>query len=204
MFGLPASTEVNSRIPKEKIYMQLIGHKSRTKERIKAQIEAIYWRNKLADNTISTAKGKYVEEIQVIEIELRQKDLDSIILPAIVKAVHYQVLFVLTYRSHAQICINVGDTFYKSKWMLLSEANIQFIGLDLDDIYENIVHQIANNALKKGIKLTDAVALDIKRRGIMKDIDAIEKKIQKEKQFNRKVELNERKKELLKELEITE
>jgi hypothetical protein len=90
MLGLPHSTEVNRRVPKEKLYTNAILTAS-VKDMIKDQIESVVWRNKLADSTMSVAAGETVKEIQVFEVILRQKALDKRILPAIAKAIPYKI-----------------------------------------------------------------------------------------------------------------
>ena len=70
MLGLPKATEVNGRVTKDKIYANA-SPTPQVREIIKDQIEAIFWRNKLADSTIGIAKGEKIEELQVFEIRLR-------------------------------------------------------------------------------------------------------------------------------------
>jgi len=86
MLGLPHSTEVNSRVAKEKLYANATLA-PQLRDMIKDQIEAIIWRNKLADSTAGISAGEEVKEIQVFEVQLRQRSLDKRVLPAIAKAI---------------------------------------------------------------------------------------------------------------------
>jgi hypothetical protein len=200
MLGLPHSTEVNRRVAKEKLYANATLNAS-IKDMIKDQIESVIWRNKLAESTMSVAAGETVKEIQVFEVILRQKALDKRILPAIAKAIPYKILFVLTYGGEAQVWIEASNTFYNTDWFTLDEFTLKFEGLNLDAVYENLARQIAGGRLGTDGDIEEAVARDKKRQKLGRDITALEKKLLREKQFNKQVELNGELKRLKKELE---
>lgn len=75
-------------------------------------------------------------------------------------------------------------------------------GLGMDAIYENIVRQIAGDALaeNKQESLQDSVERELKRQVLQKKIKALEGKIRKEKQLNRQMQMNGELKQLKKEL----
>lgn len=64
--------------------------------------------------------------------------------------------------------------------------------LNMDAVYENLVRQIAGDALqaKSGENLKESVQRDEKRKQLEKQIAALERKIRKEKQLNRRMEIN--------------
>ena len=188
MFGLPRSTEVNRRISKEKLY-QNAALTPQTREMIKDQIASVFWRNKLADSTVAISAGETVAEIQIFEIQLRQRELDKRVLPAITKAIPYKILFVLIFDNEAQAWIEVADTFYNTDWRPLDSLTLKFEGLNLDTVYENLARQIAGGRLGTGCDFDEAVARDTKRQKLERDIAALEKKLLREKQFNKQVEL---------------
>ncbi|AEJ18272.1 DUF4391 domain-containing protein [Gracilinema caldarium] len=200
MLGLPRSTEVNRRVAKEKLYANATLTAS-VKDMIKDQIESVVWRNKLADSTMSVAAGEKVEEIQIFEIALRQKALDKRILPAIAKAIPYKILFLLTFEGEAQAWMEASGTFYSTDWFTLEGFTLKFEGLNLDAVYENLARQIAGGRLDAEDDIAKAVERDKQRQKLERDIAALEKKVLREKQFNRQVELNSELKRLRKELE---
>ena len=65
-------------------------------------------------------------------------------------------------------------------------------GLNMDTIYENLVRQIAGDALQAeaGESLQASVERDEKRRRLEKQIAVLESKMRKEKQLNRRMEIN--------------
>jgi hypothetical protein len=62
----------------------------------------------------------------------------------------------------------------------------------MDAVYENLVRQIAGEVLQTeaGERLKDSLARDEKRRQLEKQIAMLESKIRREKQLNRRMEIN--------------
>jgi len=200
MLGLPRSTQVNRRVAKEKLY-QNATLAPQTREMIKDQIDSVFWRNKLADSTMAISAGETVAEIQIFEIQLRQRELDKRVLPAIAKAIPYKILFILVFGDEAQVWIEASGTFYNTDWQPLGGFMLRFDGLNLDAVYENLARQISGGRLGTDGDIEEAVDRDKQRQRLERDIVALEKKLLREKQFNKQVELNGELKRLKKELE---
>lgn len=201
MLGLPRSTQVNRRVAKEKLYSHA-KPTSAVRELIKDQIESVFWRNKLADSTVGVAAGESVQEIQVFEIVLRQKELDKRILSVISKVIPYKILFLLTCHGEVQAWMEVSDSFYCTDWFMTTDFSLRFEGLNLDAVYENLARQIAGGRLDIGDDIAEAVERDIRRQRLEREIAALGKKMIREKQFNRQVEMNDELKRLNAELEV--
>ena len=212
MFGFPVSTEFNKRIPKQKFY-ENIEVSPAVKRIFVEQIRIIYWRNKLAAATLNLAAGDAVTEIEVFEVKLNVPQLDEAVLRQIDKAIPYHILFVLTYEGKAQAWIGYkevvsgGHTFkvnryYHTEWVPENELQFTISGLNMDAVYESLVRQIAGERLQAAPNesLKESVARDEERRRLEKQIAALENAMCKEKQLNRKMELNTELKKLRKEL----
>lgn len=212
MFGFPVSTEFNKRIPKQKFY-ENIEVSPAVKRIFVEQIRIIYWRNKLAAATLNLAAGDAVTEIEVFEVKLNVPQLDEAVLRQIDKAIPYHILFVLTYEGKEQAWIgykeaSAGGTFkvsryYHTDWAAEEELKLTVDGLNMDAVYESLVRQIAGERLQAAPNesLKVSVARDEERRRLEKQIAALENAMRKEKQLNRKMELNAELKKLRKELE---
>ncbi len=76
----------------------------------------------------------------------------------------------------------------------MPEDELQFRvdGLSMDAVYESLVRQIAGDALQADAResLQASVERDEKRRQLEKQIAALESKMRKEKQLNRRMEIN--------------
>ena len=186
MLGLPRSTQVNRRVAKEKLY-QNATLAPQTREMIKDQIDSVFWRNKLADSTMAISAGETVAEIQIFEIQLRQRELDKRVLPAIAKAIPYKILFILVFGDEAQVWIEASGTFYNTDWQPLGGFMLKFDGLNLDAVYENLARQISGGRLGTDGDIEEAVDRDKHRQRLERDIVDLEKKLLREKQFNKQV-----------------
>ena len=93
--------------------------------------------------------------------------------------------------------------YYHTDWVPEDELRLRVDGLDMDAVYESLVREVAGDALQAdaGESLQDSVERDEKRRQLEKQIAALENKMHKEKQLNRRMEINSKLKKLLNELE---
>ena len=214
MFGFPGSTEFNKRIPKQKFY-ENIEVSSSLRRVFVEQIKIVYWRNKLAVSTLNIASGESVTEIEVFEVRLTEPILEETVLRQIDKEIPYHILFILTCDGKAQAWIGYKEAaasgnnafkinrYYHTEWIPENELRFSIDGLNMDAVYENLVRQIAGEILQTNSNesLKDSVERDEERRRLEKQIAALEGKIRKEKQLNRRMETNAELKRLKKELE---
>ena len=213
MLGLPKSTEVNRRIPKQKFYENLTI--SPTLKRVFVEkIKVIWWRNKIAAATTNLAAGETVTELEVFEVCLSAPHLDEAVLRQIDKEIPYHILFLLEYEGKYQAwtaykeaagsgsnAFKVG-TYYHTDWMEESALPLKLDGLNTDKVYENFVRQIAGDVLSGADEtLKESVERDKRRQELQKQIAVLQVKVRREKQFNRQVELNGQLKQMKKELE---
>ena len=213
MLGFPVSTEFNKRIPKQKFYENL--DVSPTLRRVFVdQIRIVYWRNKLAASTLNIAAGEAVTEVEVFEVRLNEPLLDEAVLKQIDKEIPYHILFVLTCDGKAQAWIGYKEAaasgsnafkvshYYHTDWMAEEELQLHIDGLNMDAVYESLVRQIAGDKLlsESGESLKESVERDEKKKQLEKQIAALESKMRKEKQLNRRIEMNAELKRLRKEL----
>ena len=216
MFGFPASTEYGKRIPKQKFY-ENIEVKPAVRRAFSEQIKFIYWRNKLAASTLNIAPGEAVTEVEVFELRLHEPRLDEAVLRQIDREVPYHILFVLACDGKAQAWIGYKEAsagnaafkvycYYNTGWMPEGELSFTVTGLNMDAVYAELMRQCRRESVEFGVwsnelSLAANVANDKRRRQLIKEIAALEKKIRKEKQLNRQMEMNAELKKLRKEFE---
>lgn len=202
MLGLPKSTEFNKRIPKQKFYENLSVTPA-MKTAFTEQIKIIYWRNKLAATTLNLAPDRIVTEIEVFEIRLTSPDLDEDILRLIDREIPYHILFLLEYNRKYQAAMGYKEAassgkaafkverYYRTEWLTEEELPLHLEGLTIDAVYENFIRQVAGDRLtsNKNTTLKESVEQQKQREQIEKQIAALETKMKKEKQLNRKMEL---------------
>lgn len=210
MLNLPASAAFNRRIPKQKFYEELPLTPALRRVFV-GQINAIWWRSKIAPATANLAPGRTVTELEVFELQLAQPSLDEGVLRAIDKRIPYPILYLLTCDGRCQAWIGYqpagqagAQVYYHTAWQPQEDLMLELRGLDTDAAYENFVRQIAGGALNAPATepLQQSIARDQRRRALEKQIAVLQNKIRREKQLNRQVELNQELKRLRKEHKI--
>ncbi len=212
-FGLPESTAFNRRVPKQTLYENL-SVPAALKRSVIAEIKTIWWRNKLATTTVNLAQGSAVSEIEVFEIELATGALNEEVLRLMDCRIPYHLLFVLTFENRAQAWIGYKEAaasdnrafkvrrYYHTDWMPRDALHLRIDGLNMDAVYENLVRQIAGERLHpvSGESLKESVERDEKRKQLEKQIAALKARKWREKQLNRRMEINSELKRLESEL----
>lgn len=207
MINLHASTEFGKRIPKQRFYENL-SMTPEIKRAFVEQISAIIWQNKIAPSTANISAGVRVTELEVFELRLTKPMLDKSVLQLIDREIPYHILFILTCEGKVQVWIGYKESaksgtsafkisaYYNTEWMDMDALPLCMEGGDIDAVYENFVRQVAGSKLsvvQSGEECTD-LALDVerarRREKLQKKIDALQRKVDNEKQFNRRVELN--------------
>lgn len=204
MLGLPNATEFNRRIPKAKFY-ENINITTYLKTLFVDQVRNIYWRNKIASTTTNLTEGKYVTEIEVFEINLNSLQVDIELLKFIDRVIPYHILYILEYNGKYQAWIGYKETtdiekkiskvdrYYHTNWCEETELIVKLEGLNLDDVYENLVRQIAGDKLQSDNStesLKQSVERDKEIETLQKQISILQNKIRKEKQLNKQIEMN--------------
>jgi hypothetical protein len=215
MLGFPKTTEFNKRIPKQKFY-ENIQVTPALKRSFVEQIKVIYWKNKIAATTVNLAEGKDVTELEVFEIQLNGQELDEAVLKQIDREIPYHILFILKNENKCKAVIGFKEVsvsgnatfkvnrYYQTDWISEEELSLKIEGLSLDAVYENLVRQIAGDALthgEAGESLRNSVKRNEEIQVLKKQIEKLQIKIRKERQLNVQIQLNTEMKALKRKLE---
>lgn len=213
MFAYPKQAEFNRVVPKNKIYAHAKPSK-RVKELFVAQVGEIVWKYKLSPETINLPARNGINEIQVFEIALKTPELDEAVLQSMDKAIPFPLLFQFTHGEHIRFAASYKrpSDADSSKWVI--EASFQTepqpldaerpplpVALDLAGLYEQIVRRHIQLPPRVGEGIREHVARFIAIEAKEKELCQLEARMNEEKQFNRKIELNGAFRSLSQELE---
>jgi Domain of unknown function (DUF4391) len=203
-FSLPRQSELNKFIPKNTFFKQGASG-TKIKDDFATYISKITWRYKLSEMTIGIQKTPRVEEIQIFQIDLKERKIPQNALKTIDALISYPILYVLVYEWEVAYGImertDLAWKYYFSDWWELLE--FQFDGHELTAVYENIVRQFIKLPHSDRIDYKTLILADQKITQWEKEILALKNKIRTEKQFNKKVELNTQLADKLLEIEST-
>lgn len=188
MFGLPSETEVYKFLAKNAIYRKF-GFTAAQKTSFDEDIKKISIIHEISDNTLHLS-GSDENEFFILEIQLKHKDYDQKNIERLTKLIDRNLLFALTYED--QVCFAVFKTvLHQSEWQNAEDVKLTLNGYDYDTIWENTIRSVIGIAEKTGETLEKQIETKIEDGNILKEIEKLKAKLRKEKQFNRKVEINE-------------
>ena len=195
--NLPKTCEVNRFVAKKKFY-EHANMSETVKNSFINDIEKITWDYKLATDTLNLSKTDNVIEIEIFTINLSNRNIPNSALKVINKSIPYKILFNLICDNDYCYALIENDTIYNTDWN--ENIDFQFNGLNLENVWNNIIKEV--------IKETDNNSSIDKILDNKNKIDELKNKINKlkiqadrEKQFNRQIELDHEIKKLNKELE---
>ncbi len=192
MLNLPASTQINRAIPKNRFLQEA---NSKIKKEF-SQIEKIIWQNNLSPKTINIEADEKIEEIQIFSIYLKEKLIPKNTISHIQKLIPYPILFILQYENTFAYAIIYDKKLYFKEWN--ETIDIDFNAPNTQALMQNIVKSfltIQTNDFTKSLELQKQI------EALEKEIKHLKNQIKKEKQFKYKVELNKRLLECKREME---
>lgn len=198
MFGLP--------IPKNKVY-EKSGVNTRLKNLFVEQVDQIVWGYKLAPETINLPERPGVPEIQIFAIALKTSELHLDVLRCIDDAVQYPVIYELTHETGEETVTKVIAAYKRpsesdaNRWVLSSyfstgwlpatcERTSMPIALHLGGLYEQLLYRLMPLPPRPQESLPELVTRIDQVRAKQRELDKTSSRLAKEKQFNRKVEIN--------------
>lgn len=206
LFAYPRQAEFGRTLPKNKIY-EHSGANARLKGLFVEQVEQIVWRYKLAPETINLAAKSGVPEIQVFAIQLKTPELHYDVLRCIDGAVQFPIIFELTqgqgaeaktqvvaaykWPSEADAASRVCSEYFESSWMPATAMRAPLpLALDLGGLYEQMLQRLMPIPARTHESLLDLIVRTEQVMAKRREISKTEARLNKERQFNRKVEIN--------------
>lgn len=204
MFLYPASTRFGKAVPKTRIHAAASSSK-RIKEAFTSGVTEIVWAHKLSPETLPLPARHGIAEIQVFSIHLKSAVLDPAILRTLEKAIPFPLLceihhadrvrFAATYKrpSEADAAKWVVEGSFLLDWQSAETPRLPLpVALDLAGLYDQLVRHHLTLPARPGESLREQVARHHAIEAKQREARQLETRLGKEKQFNRKVELNAR------------
>lgn len=200
-------------LPKNKIY-EHSGANTRLKDLFVEQVDQIVWQYKLAPETINLLARPGVPELQIFSIQLKTSELNLDVLRCIDGAVQFPIIFELSFDGRTKVIAaykrpNESDA---SRWVLSDyfatawlpsdcERAAMPLALELGGLYEQVLHRLIPTPPRLQENLADLVSRAELLAAKQREVEKVASRLAKEKQFNRKVEINAHLRQLKNELE---
>jgi hypothetical protein len=211
--GYPAQAAFGRTLPKNKVY-EHSGANTRLKDLFVRQVEQIVWQYKLAPETINLPASPGVPEIQVFSLQLKTPELHRDVLRCIDGAIPFPILFELAFEGRTQViaaykrpnesdasCWVLSD-YFATDWLSVGcQRTAMPVALHMGGLYEQLLHRLLPLSARPQETLAELVARVEQAQAKQRELDKTTARLEKEKQFNRKVEINAAVRQLKSELE---
>lgn len=141
MIDFPESTAVHRRIPKEAFYKHL-PLTAALKAKFVSDVDRIVVENSLTKRNLNLAKDSEIKEIMLLSITLKKQNFDGKIVEAIARQNPHKLIFLIEYEGEGLLAI-YHSKLYRTEWMKKNDLDLTLSGNTIDDIWDDLVRQIA-------------------------------------------------------------
>ena len=208
LYKYPEKAGFGRVVPKSKIYQH--GRASSALKKVFVdQVAKIVWKYKLSTDTINLPSRPAAPEIQVFEVVQKVATLKEDVLRCIDAAISFPIFFELLYKDQVQGKVAykrpseadskkwVVDIYFQTDWYATEVERTSLpVALDLESLYDQMLRTHINLPARKSESIRDQVARCGEIRLKEREADKLQTRINREKQYNRKVEMNGQLREL--------
>ena len=187
MLGLPKSTELSKQLPKKAIYLKF-NMNTAAKDKFDADISRITIVSEISPATTTIAAGDNISAIYVLLVSLKHKDYSEATIAQLNKLINQNMVLVLECGNERRLAV-YHTKLIQGEWKNAEDCKLTLKGLNLDDVWNNIVVQIGSIDVESGNSLEEQIVVDEKRVKVLKEIERLETLARKEKQPKKKFEL---------------
>ena len=203
MIDFPGNTLVKRRLPKEAFYKHL-PLSAALKSKFVSDVDCIMLENSLTRKNLNLAKDGEIKEIMLLSITLKKQNFDGKIVEAIARQNHHHLIFLLIYGDEFQLAVYPGR-LHRTDWMKERELPLTLSGNTLDEIWDNLVRQIAISSetvlSRKDQTIHEQLKMQDEINRLQMIIQKTEKAAWKEQQPKKRFELYTKLQEYKKQLE---
>lgn len=199
MLNLPRSTELNKFLPKKAIYDKF-NMNTQEKDNFDLDVKKLVIANEISPVTMNVTIGENVEAIFVINVQLKKETYNEKNIALISKLINQKIIFVLEYSGKARLAV-FYQKLLQTKWEHTADNKVDLKGLNLNQIWENIIIQISGIELQANKTIDEQIKLNETKTKLKLQIELVERQARTERQPKKKIELVERLNKLKSEME---
>ncbi|RDB69447.1 DUF4391 domain-containing protein [Eggerthella sinensis] len=189
MLGLPTTTRVGCRLPKEAFYKNL-KLTPKQKDAFVHGVERIDILNSIKEGIVHIPAGDTVKEIMIVGLMLRDESAATTVVDEIAKANSHKLVFLCEEPGEcATLAVRVQSVRFGPR-RKVDELSLALEGNDLDAVWDCVVSQVVfGDAGMTGTSVVERIALVDKIGSLERLVDELDDKCRKAKQVGKKNEL---------------
>lgn len=195
MLGLPSTTAVDRRMPKELLYRNL-SLPADVKRSFVDDVERIELAHSLRSSTTGIPDGEAVHEVLVLEVSLKERKVPEDALSCIARANQHKLLFVCAHGDEACLAVMLRELVV-GPWSRVDGLTLEVNAGSMDLVWDSIASQVAYGDAGDGARtVEERFAEDTRLKALRDELAKVEARGRKERQFARKNVLFDRAREL--------
>ena len=190
MLGLPETTALRKIIPKKVLFAKYAMNTAEQRE-FDNTIRQLAIVNEVSSRTIPALSSKPEDKaIYVLAVQLKQASCDEKLILKLLKLIDQRLILALSYEDKLQLAL-FHNKLIMDEPRIASEKRLYLQGLTINDVWDNLALSLAKIEAKEGQSAQEAIAKDMERASLLKEIEKLEKKMWSERQPKKKLELRE-------------
>lgn len=188
MYSLPKSTEVARQLHKAGLFKQY-NLPLAQRDRINADISRLDFVNAIIPATLpAISEGKEVKGIFVVNVALRRSDFDAKTMELIAKLIPQRIIFALHWEGEVRFAVYHTKLFL-SPWQSQEAATLPITGLNMDDVWQNIVSSVGAFEVDDDNTLNEQIQVDEEHAAVQRQIDQLSRQLAATRQPRRRYEI---------------
>ena len=190
MLGLPETTALRKIIPKKVLFAKYAMNTAEQRE-FDNTIRQLAIVNEVSSRTIPALSSKPEDKaIYVLTVQLKQASCDEKLILKLLKLIDQRLILALSYEDKLQLAL-FHNKLIMDEPRPASEKRLYLQGLTINDVWDNLALSLSKIEAKEGQSAQEAIAKDVERASLLKEIEKLEKKMWSERQPKKKLELRE-------------
>lgn len=190
MFGLPATTAINKPLFKKTVFDKF-NLKTAERDRFDADISRMALVARVSPATVpALSEGQTIKGFYVLQVLLKHKEYNVQNILLLHKLIPQQIVFALQFEEQTQLCI-FHTRLQQSEWKQTETIDIPLKGLSLNDVWDNIVATIGDLDIEAEESIEEQIINREQREKLLRQIEALEKRCNAEKQTRKRYELHQ-------------
>lgn len=207
MFGFPVNSEIKKIVAKDALLGRvglLAPASTSQKATFNEDIAQVVITNVISTKSLPVAAGARVKGFYVARVTMKRKQFNPKNVETLLHRIGQKnILLALSYGDVVRFALKYDEHIVVSKdWVFAEEFCFVFSGLNLDDVWNGIVKQVAGNPWNDALSVSENLDIQEHIAKLQKEIANLEKKARTENQPARKLEFFNRKRDL--ESQLTE
>ena len=207
MFGFPVDSEIKKIVAKDALLGRvglLAPASTSQKATFNEDIAQVTITNVVSTKNLPVMAGTRVKGFYVARVSMKRKQFNPKNVETLLHRIGQKnILLALSYGDVVRFALKYDEHIVVSKdWVLAGEFRFSFSGLNLDDVWNGIVKQVAGGPWNEALSVAENLDIQEHIAKLQKEIANLEKKARSENQPARKLEFFNRKRDL--ESQLTE